>query len=331
MPSLGTLPQELVDEVIDKLGESHRDTRPKRHIFAHGAAREEAHEAAREALHACTLVSKNWTGRSRAHLFNEVKIRAGASRLFLIPPKSLMRYVTKLEMEMRCERYRLSPSPTLLRPFHAAPITSLAITNGTLASAQAHLVECITALSATLHAVTFSFCSLSPNLIFDIALRHPDLKQLHLHSCQLYPTTSDHHAPPRLDPCSTDLELGIISRADVQRQGSVTTMVARLPIRFSRLYLDYLQCPTVNRSLNTLIEANAESLSSLIVHIIACTSKTVSSERVPSLTTKLSGSGALEGGERTIFQPGRLFQFVGAGFLCGGHRRQALVPHSNLN
>ena len=266
MPSLRALPQELIDKIIDELGEAHRDVSPDNHI-----------DVAHEALHACTLVSKNWTGRSRTHLFKKVTIRADASGKSLIPPESLMPYIAELKIRMQCRRYHPFPSHKLLRPFRTAPITSLWITGGTLSPTKVPLVECIIALSATLHTVTFKSCSLSLSLILDIALKHPDLKRLHLRHCEVKPTNSDHHVAPRSDTHFTPLELGVFSGADSRGHELAVATVAQLPVRFGGLDFDYLQGPTVTRSSNALIGANAKSLSSLTAHIVnICMSRIVS-------------------------------------------------------
>ena len=261
MPPLGTLPQEIIDKVIDELGEAYRNVEHP----------DDSIGVAREALHASALVSKNWTGRSRTHLFSEVKITADASSPLLIPPKSLMPYVKELEIRMRAGHYRPSPSQNLLKPFHAAPITSLEIVGGALSPAKVPLMECIIVLSATLRIVTFESCSLSISLILDIALRHPDLKRLRLNSCEVKPTNSDHYLTPRLDTHPTDLELGVLPGFDVQDHNLTMAMIAQLPIRFRRLHLNYLRSPTMTRTFNTLIEANAESLSFLQVNIVTGT------------------------------------------------------------
>lgn len=265
MPSLKPLPQELIDKVIDELGEVYWDVSNKKHP--------DNRIVAQKTLHACTLVSKNWTGRSRMHLFKEVKIRADDFGVFPIPPGPLMLYVTKLRIQMRSERYRLFPSPKLLKPFHTAPITHLGIVAGALASSQACLVECIVALSATLRTVTFASCSLSPDLILDIVLKHPDLKRLFLRCCEVKPTYPNNYAEPPLGTHFTDLELGIFSAVGVRGQDLTVTAVAQLPIHFSKLDFDYMHGLQMTRSSNALIRANAESLSSLTVHIINCTSR----------------------------------------------------------
>ena len=262
MPSPRPLPQELIDKVIDELGEAYRDAGRKKYSS-------NTTNVAREALRACTLVSKNWTDRSRMHLFKEIKIGADDSGLSLIPPESLVPYVTKLEIHLRRRPYLLFSSK-ILTPFYTAPITDLVITAGELTPARVYFVECIIALSATLRTVKFTSCTLPLDLILDIALKHPGLKQLHLRCCDVEPTNPDHRTTPPLDTHSTDLGLVIFSPV---HQDPTVTAVAQLPIQFSRLEFDYIQGPRMTRSSNTLIRANAESLSSLTVHIVTCTSR----------------------------------------------------------
>ena len=92
MPSFRPLPQELVDKIIDQLGEDYWDL---------DQCFEDRIGVVRQALHACTLVSKNWTGRSRAQLFKEVNLRADGGGSFPIPPGAIMPYITKLGVRLQ--------------------------------------------------------------------------------------------------------------------------------------------------------------------------------------------------------------------------------------
>ena len=265
-----TLPQELVDQIIDELGDAFRDPDYTK--------RSDHRINAYEALHACALVSKNWTGRSRAHLFREVKIRGDEDGLCLIPPQSLMPYIEKLRIQLRCQNYRLFPSPDLLIPFYTAPITYLGITGGVFAiEARACLAECIAALSATLQTVIFKSCSLSLHMIVDTVLAHPDLKRLHLHSCDLKPAKGDPFMPSRLGECSETptLELGVFSRPLWGGHDLTIAAVAQLGSQFGRLNIDYIYGLGSARATNALLNASAASLSSLTVHIGSCTSRIV--------------------------------------------------------
>lgn len=269
MPPPSSLPQELIDKIIDELAEVYWDVYRVQHP--------EDRVVACEALHACSLVSRNWVGRSRTHLFKRVKIRVGALRdsgRSSVPSKSLMPYIAKLWIHLRSKHYRLFPSPKLLKRFHSAPITHLGITEAALAPSQGSLVECVAALSATLRTVTFKTCSLPLQLIIDIVLKHPGLKRLFISYCAIQPTNQDNHVMPRPDARPTDLELGIYSGADGRGQDIALITVAQLPIRFNRLDFDYFPGPrtSTDRSSNTLIKASAESLSYLTVHIVTCTS-----------------------------------------------------------
>jgi hypothetical protein len=280
MPPPSQLPQELVDKIIDELGETFRDVDHEKHPDDRDAA-------ARETLHACSLVSSNWTGRCRRHLFKEVEIRADGSGLFSIPPKSLIPLVTRLRMQMRSPRYRLFPSKKLLKPFYHAPITHLEITEGTLAPAQVCLVKFAVALSATLRTVTFKTCSLSLQLILDVVLELPNLERLRLYSCEIKPVDLSPPTTPHPDTRSTDLELGIFSAADVEGQDIRTLIaVAQLPIQFSRLDFNYIPSPRMFLASNALIKANAESISSLTVHVATCMSSFAQPGRISPLTTE---------------------------------------------
>ena len=273
MSSHGALPQELIDEVIDELGEVYRgpdrEKPPANHI-----------NVARKTLHACALVSKCWTGRCRAHLFKEVKIRADGSGILPIPSDPLMPYITKLKIQLRCNGYRLFPSRHLLTPFYMAPITHLRITAGALATARGSLLECITALSATLQTVVFKSCSFPLNLVLDIVLTHPGLKQLHLHCCEIGFNSPD---PPAIfypGTHSTDTEIGLFSATDLPSHVSTIITTTQLPIQFSRFNFDYVQGLGMTPAAEVLIEASAKSLSSLTVHVVERTSMILSRDDV---------------------------------------------------
>ena len=262
------LPQELVDKVIDELGDAYRDL-----------DRKKRRRTAGRALCACTLVSKNWTGRSRAHLFREVTIRADEDDLFLTPPQSLIPHVKRLKIRTRNEFYQTSIPRDLLKPFHTATITYLGISEGVLATdTRDCLVECVVALSATLQTVEFESCSLALQLIPDILSAHPDLKRIHLTSCRLIPTRSDRAVVPSPGVCSEapDLELGVFTHPFADDHELAMATAAQLPNQFSRLNLDCIHCQRVTNATNAmdaLIKASAGSLSFLQVYVVSRTSK----------------------------------------------------------
>ena len=120
-----------------------------------------------------------------------------------------MPYVTMLEMQLRCKKYRLFPSTNLMTPCYAAPIVCLGIIEGALGPGRVYLVELIAALSDTLQTVTLESCSLSADLIHDVVLVHLSLKQLYLYGCEVGSTnSSDPTAPSLSTPHPTNLELG---------------------------------------------------------------------------------------------------------------------------
>jgi len=261
------LPQELVDKVIDELDDAYRDS-------GHDKCSDHRLSACK-ALHACTLVSKSWTSRSRAHLFREVKIRADEEGLFLMPSQPLIPYIERLKIRMQCEYYQLFPSPDLLAPFHTAPITYLGISEGVLATdARDCLVECVVALSATLKTVEFKSCSFTLQLILGILSAHPGLKRLHLTSCRLEPTRSDRTVvPPGMRSEAPDLELGVFTHPLVGGHDLTVATAAQLPNQFSRLDLDYIRCQGATNATNALIKASAGSLSFLQIYVVSSTSK----------------------------------------------------------
>ena len=266
-----TIPQELIDQVIDELGDAYQDPDDRLN--------------AGKALHACALTSKNWTDRSRAYLFRVVEIRGDEEAQFPIPPQSLMPYVEKLEIKLLVQKFRIFPTPDILTPFHTAPIAHLGITEGGLATGEARpcLVECIAALSATLQTVTFRSCSLSPRLVSDIISAHPGLGRIHVLSCSFNSDTDPippavSHPVMRLEP--PDLELLVVS-GDASTHHFTVAAFAQLPNRFGSLNFEhFLFGPLVNMATDVLIQANAESLTSLQVHIITRTSTILETKSV---------------------------------------------------
>ena len=265
MSSSRPLPQELVDKIIDDLGKDYQNP-------AHKKCPDDRISVTRKALHACTLVSKNWTGRSRAHLFKEVKIRPGGIGLFLTPPETVVPYTTGLKIQLRSEMFQLSPSADLLSLFYPAPIVRFEITGGVLSPGRDYLVDFIAALSSTLQTVTLKSCALSTHLFHDIVLAHPGLKHLYLRYCQIWSPYPVNPRTSRLGVLhSANLELGIFATADLE-DWSPLTMIALLPIEFCKFNFDYAPGSSMTYSANTLIKANVWSLSSLTVHILVCMS-----------------------------------------------------------
>ena len=279
MPSVRPLPQELIDKIIDEIGDYCRDYNYKRCGFV---------GVERGALHACALVSKNWTGRSRVQLFKEVTAGIGDSSSYPIPPGTIMPFITKLKLQL-CN---ISPFPDFLTPFHACPIMHLGITEGTLATMRDYLVEFATVISVTLQTVTFTKCSLPLSLIHDIVLAHPDLKQLNLCSSEIEATKLDRPTTSHLGtPHSVNLELGVFfSEFHVEARISSIAAIAQLPIKFRRLNFSYIQCLAMIPPANALIEANAKSLSSLTVSFFMRASKVLCQKSFSSLTIQPYGS-----------------------------------------
>ena len=320
MPSLRQLPQELVDKIIDELGKDYRDPDHKRYF-------DDRIGVLREALRACTLVSKNWTGRSRAQLFKEVDIRASDGGSFVIPPGAVMPYIMKLEMRLRYTFSRLSPSQDLLKRFYACPIVCLELTEGELTTTRVYLMEFITAISATLRTVTIKECSFLFRLIHDIVLAHPDLERLHFHSCRIESTGSDRPTTSHLGAShSTDLDLGLFSTLDPGVDTHLITAIAQFPIKFCRLNFGYVQRPDMIPLASALIEANAESLSSLTVHFVTCMSKVLSKEKISPLTIKPYCRG-LSARQQPSTLPGKVFQLIRVDFAYG---EGGLLPRYNL-
>ena len=145
-------------------------------------------------------------------------------------------------------------SAHLLTPFYTAPVVYIGITKGTLATARAYLVECITALSATLQTVALKSCSFPSDLIHEILLAHSDLKRLYLDRRDIKPTNSGYPATTHLGPHSTDVELGVFSAANLQGRSPAMDSILQLQVQFRRINLDYIRGQGATHPLNTLIK-----------------------------------------------------------------------------
>jgi len=160
-----------------------------------------------EALHACAVISKNWAGRSRTHLFREVKIRGDADGLFTMPPNSL------IPCRWNSNIIGYSPPQISLTPFHTTPIIYLGITGGVLIpGARVRLVGCIIALSVALQTAVLESYSLPIHQILDVALAHPSRKRLHILCYDFKSAKFGLPIVPCQGVCSQDLELGVFPR-----------------------------------------------------------------------------------------------------------------------
>ena len=259
-----TLPQELVDKIIDELGDAYLD-----HDYF---KRSDRRVHAGKALHACALVSKRWIDRSRAHLFKEVKIRAREGNL-CIPPRFLFQYVKRLTLWTRFELLQPIHASTLSKTFATSPITHLGITGGVFRDAEFCLQECITTFSATLQTITLKTCTLSVHHILDLVLAHPDLKRLCLRDCCLWQDISPDH-PLITDPgMAPNLEFAVFGMSPAEGPEDDVCVLAELQNQFRRLEVDHVQDPDATDATNTLIKANSRVLSSLRVHIMSGTSR----------------------------------------------------------
>ena len=98
MPHREALPPQVINLVIDELGDAYRNCH-RRSIQSLDPWR---------ALRACALVSKKWTGHSRTHLFEVVEIEVPEDRAAPTPPPTILPYIKKLMVlcsEMSYSRY----------------------------------------------------------------------------------------------------------------------------------------------------------------------------------------------------------------------------------
>jgi len=264
----GTFPLQLVNQVLDELGDTHRNRYyTKSAPYRAGAS---------EALRACALVSKKWTARSRAQLFKEVNIKVGKGQPTITPPPPILPYIKELGISYGFEPTKAASIADLLKAFTAAPIERLGITGGVLDNKRACIQECINAHSTTLHTVEFRHCSISACNIADIVLRPHRLKTLRLIACKCEglpppgrPLIADTPEPDSRSK-AVELELSLTEGDPEEGPVDIVAMVARLPYRFSRLDIDHVAAGYgTTEATDALTKANASVLSSLRVHIYA--------------------------------------------------------------
>lgn len=262
MPAHRAFPLQLVNQVIDELGEeSHRWDD---NLFLH------------KTLRACALVSKRWTAPSRVHLFRKVKIEGDRHKHTITPPAIILPYVK--ELEVYYDHYPTQPTPIgdFLKAFVAAPIECLVITGVALVDERACIQETIDAHSATLHTVEFGSCSLSTHNITDIFLGRHHLRSLRLVDCKSHQLPSPGQPLIANAPDSgahskaVELELGIFGGDPFEGSADVVSMVTQLQYRFKRLDFDHIVAgEEATEVTNALIKANADVLSSLRVRFLA--------------------------------------------------------------
>ena len=258
-----TFPLQLVNQVIDELGASHR--------WDHN-------HFAYTTLRACALVSKRCTAPSRAHLFRKVKIEGDKHGHTITPPASILPYVKELEVYYGHNPTQPASIGHFLEAFIAAPVECLGITGGVLVDERACIQKTIDAHSATLHTVEFQSCSISAHNITDILLGRHHLRSLRLVDCKcqelpppgqpLIASAPDSGA--RSKAVGLGLELSIFGEDPFEGPADVVAMVAKLPYRFSRLDVDHIVAGEGTTEVtNALIKANADVLSSLRVRLSA--------------------------------------------------------------
>jgi len=278
MPAHGTFPLQLVNQIIDELGKAYRNNYdfPDRRGNTYTT------------LRACTLMSKRFTARSRAHMFKKIKIQGGKHTSPITPPASILPYVKELEVYYDHRDTKATPISEFLKAFVTAPIECLVITGRVLVGERACIQESIDAHSATLQTVEFQSCELSAYNIVDVLMGRHRPKSLRLADC-----VCEQHPPPgqpliadTLDPNvrskTVELELGISGGDPFEGSADIIAMVARLPYRFTRLDVEHVVTGEgTTEATNALIKANADELSSLQVHFLARTFE--SSTRNPIL------------------------------------------------
>jgi len=266
----GRFPLQVVDLVIGQLADAHEHNIKLYPLRYKGTCK---------TLRSCALTSKKWADRSRARLFEKVKVEVREGRPTLFPPPSILPHIKKLEVICSQQSFGSfwpphEPStPDLLNAFLTAPIERLRITRGALADQRVCIQGFIEAHSATLQTVEFDYCSLSTHNISDIVLGNRCIKRLHLADCNSPPgcLTTDTPGP---GTCSkvADLELYISGEDWESGPMDMAIMIAQLPYRFSKLEIDHFPTEESHEAMTAtsgMIKANAETLSSLRIHIFA--------------------------------------------------------------
>ena len=272
MSPRGALPPELVDQVIDELGEAYH--RPVQ-LYRRGAC---------AALRACSLVSRRWNARSRVHLFKRIEIDGDEDEPIATPPTSILPHVKELVLNLYGGNPEPIPIRYLLNAFITAPIYFLGIVGASLDNKRACIRERIDVHSATPRKVEFKDCYLSTHNIADIALGSHRLTTLRLVGCaherppspgQQSLVTDDKTLSPRSKPSGVELRISLGD--NLEDFVSITAMAARLPHHFSKLDVDHIaDKEKAVEATNALIKANGDVLSLLRIRINAGTTETSS-------------------------------------------------------
>ena len=266
----GIFPLQVVDLVIGELADAHEQ---QIRVFSH------RYIGPCKTPRSCALASKKWADRSRARLFEKVKVEVREGRSTLLPPPSILPYVKKLEVVCNKQPFAYRPpyeasTPDLLKAFLAAPVERLRITEGALANQRVCIQEFIDAHSTTLQTVEFKYCSLSAYNISDIVLGNRCVKRLHLADCKSEHLSPGHTDTPDPGTCSKAAALELYISGEDWEEGPLymAIMVAQLPYRFRKLEIDHFpteESPEAMTATSGLIKANADTLSSLRIHINA--------------------------------------------------------------
>ena len=220
-----------------------------------------------ETRHSCAPVSKKWAGRSRARLFEKVKVEVREGQPTLLPPRSIL---PSIKFEVMCSNQSFTgywpteatSAPDLLKAFSMAPIERLGITGGALANQRDCIQEFIEAHSSTLKAVELKGCSLSAHNVSDIVLGNRCGKRLYL-----VDRKSEHLPPGRTDApdsgtCSKAAELELYISGDDPEDGP-----ADMAVMIAQHWISSTARP--RNHLSKLMKANGDTLSSLRIYISA--------------------------------------------------------------
>jgi hypothetical protein len=263
MSQPGAFPPYFINKVIDELGEAFNQ--PGSWYGSRRVDRNPNYAA----LRACSLVSKRWTPRSRAHIFKTVKIRGDKKPN---APPSVLPYVKELELYGDWGPAKTASIAEVFKAFPTSPIESLVINGAVLADERPCILEFLGAHYGTLQKLELACCSISPQNISEIVLGRHHPRSLYLNTCKPAEQLGKPTDKPESDIHSkiSEMELCISGEDPFEGAADIVDMVAKLPHRFSKLDIEHLVAGEgTTWATNTLLRANGGELSSLRVRIWA--------------------------------------------------------------
>jgi len=269
---MGEVSPELVDMVIDHVGNGHRSFRPVTYETA---------TIAYETLKNCALVARSWTYRSHKNLFKAIvlRVRAGEGiRDLVLPPEALLKFVNSLEILVHQGPHRGAITLHLLTAFSVCPLKSLLVSGGLFSlGGRSALSACFNDLSGELLDLTFRFCLFEPEPLRDILAIHNTDASITFFSCDQELLDDPIRNSINWQPVQhkTNRMLCVMGSQDEPNEEFLIDL-SELSVQFSRLEVDFYEDGHFPVATQSLIDASAAVVSFLKINVISDASGTFS-------------------------------------------------------